>query len=160
MASKIKLFISDVDGVMTDGGMYYCENGTELKRFHTHDGMGIELLREKNVKTAIITKEKTDLVTRRSEKLKIDHLYQGVDDKLAIAKEICQKENISLHETAYIGDDVNDIELLKNVGLAACPQNAVHQVKKIQRIMILTKGGGEGAVREFIDYILTTFYGR
>jgi 3-deoxy-D-manno-octulosonate 8-phosphate phosphatase (KDO 8-P phosphatase) len=150
--------MSDVDGVMTDGGMYYCEDGMELKKFNTHDGMGIMLLREKNVKTAIITKENTVIVNKRSEKLKIDHLCMGVDDKLSVAKELCKKENISLKETAYIGDDVNDIELLKNVGIAACPQNAVHMVKKIPGIIILAKNGGDGAVREFIDHLLLTCF--
>ena len=158
MAKPIKLFISDVDGVMTDGGMYYCENGTELKRFHVHDGMGILLLREKNVKTAIITREDTIIIDKRAEKLKIDYVCKAATDKLTIAKDLCQKEQLSLSEVAFIGDDVNDIELLMQVGLAACPQNAVHRVKKIPGIMILTKHGGDGAVREFIDYILHTWY--
>jgi 3-deoxy-D-manno-octulosonate 8-phosphate phosphatase (KDO 8-P phosphatase) len=158
MVKTIKLFISDVDGVMTDGGMYYCENGTELKKFHVHDGMGMMLLREKKVKTGIITREDTVIIDKRAEKLKIDYVCKGATDKLSLAKDICAKEHISLKDVAYIGDDVNDIELLQHVGLAACPQNAVHKVKKLPGIMILTKNGGDGAVREFIDYILLTYF--
>lgn len=154
---QIKLFLSDVDGVMTDAGMYYTESGDEFKKFNTHDGMGFNLLSQAGIKTGIITTEQTKIVERRAAKLKIDYVYQGAGfgGKLNAAKEICEKENISLDEVAYIGDDINCIELLQAVGIAACPANATQQVKVIPGIIHLTRSGGDGAVREFIDnYIL------
>jgi len=154
---KIKLFLSDVDGVMTDAGMYYTESGDEFKKFNTHDGMGFNLLAKAGIKTGIITTENTKMVERRAAKLKIDYLYQGkgFGSKLSAALEICGKEGISIKETAYIGDDINCIELLQAVGMAACPANAVQKVKDIAGIIHLEKKGGDGAVREFIDMILS-----
>jgi YrbI family 3-deoxy-D-manno-octulosonate 8-phosphate phosphatase len=150
----IKLFMSDVDGVMTDAGMYYTESGDEFKKFNTHDGMGFQLLREQGIKTAIITSELTHIVERRAAKLKVDYLYQACKNKLQAAQEICSKENISLAEAAYIGDDINCLELLSNVGMAACPDNAVARIKAIPDIIHLGKKGGDGAVREFVEIIL------
>lgn len=152
----IKLFLSDVDGTLTDAGMYYGENGEELKKFNTHDGKGFELLRKAGIKTGIITSENTKIVANRAKKLKVDYLYQGLEHKgkLDIAKEICQKENILLHEVAYIGDDINCKELLLSVGIAACPANAVEEIKNIPNIIKLLKSGGDGAVREFTRYLL------
>jgi len=154
---KIKLFLTDVDGVMTDAGMYYTENGDEFKKFNTHDGMGLMLLKEKGIKRGIITTESTKIVERRAAKLKMDYLYQGkgFGNKLDAALEICSIESINLKDVAYIGDDINCIELLQNVGIAACPANAVPAVKAIPGIILLKKSGGEGAVREFIEMILT-----
>lgn len=151
---KIKLFATDVDGVLTDAGMYYSENGDELKKFNTLDGKGIELLRNLGIKTAIITSENTKIVERRASKLKVDYLYQGIKDKLQVMEELCKKEKITLDEVAYIGDDINDLEVLKNVGMAACPSNAVYEVKRTPGIIKLTGKGGDGAVREFISIIL------
>jgi len=155
---EIKLFLSDVDGVLTDGGMYYSENSDELKKFNTRDGMAFELLRNAGIKTGIITSENTKIVENRAKKLKIDYLYQGKREggKLSAAKEICEKEGFSLSETAYIGDDINCIELLSAVGLAACPTDAADKVKSIPNIIILSKKGGEGAVREFSNLVLTS----
>ena len=149
---SIKLFVSDVDGVLTDAGMYYCENGDELKKFNTHDGMAFQILREHGVKTGIVTSEDTKIVSKRAAKLKVDYLYQGKKHKgkLHSVKEICDNEGISLDEVAYIGDDINCFELLSSVGYAACPNNAVAKIKSIPNIIQLTKNGGEGVVREFI----------
>ena len=155
--AKIKLFLSDVDGVMTDAGMYYTASGDEFKKFNTHDGMAFNILREAGIKTGIITTENTTIVERRAAKLKIDYVYQGAGfkGKLAAAMEICVKENITLNEVAYIGDDINCIELLKAVGIAACPANSTKKGKAIPGIIQLQKSGGEGAIREFVDdYIL------
>ena len=154
--NKIKLFLSDVDGTLTDAGMYYGENGEELKKFNTHDGKGFELLRKAGIKTGIITSENTKIVENRAKKLKVDFLYQGLEHKgkLDIAKEICKKLNIKLDEVAYIGDDVNCKELLSHVGFSACPSNAVYEIKKLPKICKLNKNGGEGAVREFIDILI------
>lgn len=153
---KIKLFLSDVDGTLTDAGMYYGENGEEFKKFNTHDGKGFELLRKAGIKTGIITSENTKIVANRAKKLKIDFLYQGVEHKgkLDIAKEICKALDISLDEVAYIGDDINCKELLSNVGFAACPANALDEIKNIPNIIKLSKSGGDGAVREFIDLLI------
>lgn len=157
MKPLIKVFLTDVDGVLTDAGMYYTESGDEFKKFNTHDGMAFSLLRERGIKTGILTSENTKIVERRAQKLKADYLYQGVkgDGKLAAAEEICAKENIKLSEVAYIGDDVNCIPLLKAIGVAACPSNAVKQVKEISGIIHLKTKGGDGAVREFVDRVLS-----
>lgn len=155
--TNIKLFLTDVDGVMTDAGMYYTASGDEFKKFNTHDGMAFNLLRDANIKTGIITTENTEIVARRAAKLKVDYVYQGAGfkGKLAAALEICEKEQISIKEVAYIGDDINCIDLLKEVGIAACPANATKHVKAIPGIILLQKEGGEGAIREFVDdYLL------
>ena len=153
---NIKLFLSDVDGTLTDAGMYYGENGEEFKKFNTHDGKGFELLRKAGIKTGIITSENTKIVENRAKKLKVDFLYQGLEHKgkLDIAKEICKELNISLNEVAYIGDDINCKELLLNVGLAACPSNALEEIKNIPNIIKLSKSGGNGAVREFCEMVV------
>ena len=154
--TKIKLFLTDVDGVLTDGGMYYSETGDELKKFNTRDGMGFHLLREAGIKSGIITTENTQIVERRAAKLKVDYVYQGKNTggKLQTALEICRKEGITLAEAAYIGDDINCYDLLCEVGMAACPADAVDKIKTIPNIIILRKKGGEGVVREFIEIIL------
>ena len=153
---QIKLFLSDVDGTLTDAGMYYGENGEEFKKFNTHDGKGFELLRKAGIKTGIITSENTKIVANRAKKLKVDFLYQGLEHKgkLDVAKEICKELNISLDEVAYIGDDINCKELLSSVGISACPSNALEEIKNIPNIIKLSKAGGEGAVREFCELIM------
>ena len=157
--NSIKLLLTDVDGVLTDSGMYYSEAGDELKKFNTHDGMGLQLIRQKGVKTGIITSEDTRLVERRFQKLKLDFLYQGKREggKLAAVKEICEKEGIKLKEVAYIGDDVNCFELLSSVGLAACPSDALDTIKNIPGIIQMKKKGGEGCVREFVELIMNKY---
>ena len=153
---SIKLFLTDVDGVLTDAGMYYSENGDELKKFNTHDGMGMKMLREAGIKTGIITTENTKIVENRAKKLNVDYLYQGKREggKLEVAKEICEKEGITLEEVAYVGDDINCFDLLSSVGFAACPANALPKIKSIPGIIHLQKCGGDGAVREFVEWIL------
>ena len=153
----IKLFLSDVDGTLTDAGMYYGKKGEELKKFNTHDGKGFSLLREAGIKTGIITSENSKIVESRAKKIKVDYLYQGVEHegKNKIAKEICAQEGITLDEVAYIGDDINCKELLENAGIAACPNNALDEIKRIPGIVYLSKEGGSGVVREFIDILLT-----
>ena len=150
----IKLFATDVDGTMTDGCMWYADNGLELKKFNFRDGHGFQLLREAGIKTAIITSENTPIVKKRADKLKVDFLSMGNHDKLLYVKGICTELNIELSEVAYIGDDVNDAELLANVGYAACPNNAHPDIKKIKDIKILSQNGGNGAVREFVDILI------
>lgn len=152
----IKLLITDIDGTLTDGGMYYSENGDELKKFNTRDGMGLQMLRDVGIKTAIITSENRELNRRRAEKLKVDYLRQGKvsGGKVAVALEIAQEMGISLQEVAYIGDDVNCVELLSVVGYAACPADACDIVKGIPGIQVMQRKGGEGCVREFCEIII------
>lgn len=152
--SKIKIFLSDVDGVLTDAGMFYTEEGDEFKKFCTYDGMGFQLLQKTGVKVGILTTEDRDLNKRRAKKLGLDFDFHGCKDKLQLVKDFCVKENISLDEVAYIGDDVNCFSLLSNVGIAACPNNAVDKIKAIPNIIQLNKNGGDGVVREFVDLIL------
>ena len=156
---KIKLFLTDVDGTLTDAGMYYGENGEELKKFNTHDGKGFELLRKSGIKSGIITSEKTKIVENRANKLNVDYLYQGIENngKLLIAKELCKKEKISLSEVAYIGDDINCKEILSSVGISGCPADALEEIKSINNIIQLNQTGGNGAVREFINLILKEY---
>ena len=153
---EIKIFLTDVDGTLTDAGMYYGEDGNEFKKFNTHDGKGFEILRKAGIKTGIITSENTKIVSNRAEKLKVDYLYQGVEyqGKLEVVKEICRIEGVELSNVAYVGDDLNCKDLLINVGLSACPCDAIEEVRLIPGIRILSKSGGSGAVREFIDYIM------
>jgi len=150
---QIKLFLSDVDGTLTDAGMYYGESGEEFKKFNTHDGKGFELLRLAGIKTGILTSENTNIVRNRAKKLKVDYLFQGIKnkEKLKIVEDICLKEGLSINNIAYIGDDINCKDLLQKVGLAACPLNAVLEVKNIPNIIHINKRGGDGAVRYFID---------
>lgn len=154
---SIKLFITDIDGTLTDGGMYYSENGDELKKFNTRDGMGIQMLREAGIKTAIITSEDRKLNRRRAEKLKVDYLRQGKvsGGKVTVAEEICKEMGITMQEVAYIGDDVNCVELLSAAGYAACPADACDRIKEIPGVHVMSKKGGEGCVREFCEKIIS-----
>ncbi|AKB43001.1 MULTISPECIES: acylneuraminate cytidylyltransferase [Methanosarcina] len=149
---NVKLFITDVDGVMTDCGMYYSENGDELKKFNTRDGMGIQLLREKGIKTAIVTKEKTKIVEARANKLKVDEVYQGIVDKLSIFEELREKYSLEYSEIVYIGDDINDIPVLEKAGVSFCPNDAVDEVKNVSDY-ILSRKGGEGVIREVVEIL-------
>lgn len=148
-----KLILTDIDGVWTDAGMYYDQKGNELKKFNTADSAGIIFCRKLNIPVGIITGENTEIVRRRSEKLKIDYLYQGITDKLSIAKNLCTQLNIELSDVAYIGDDIGDIQLLKAVGISCCPKNASDYIKEIV-LFVTEKNGGEGAFREFIEKIV------
>ena len=156
---NIKLFITDIDGTLTDGGMYYSENGDELKKFNTRDGMGLQMLREAGIKTAIITSEDRQLNQRRAEKLKVDYICQGKvkGGKVAVAQEIAKYFGVTMQEVAYIGDDVNCIDLLLQVGYAACPADACDKVKNIPGIIVMSKKGGEGCVRELSERILGSY---
>lgn len=150
---EIKLILTDIDGVWTDGGMYYDRTGNELKKFSTYDGVAVALAHRHNIPVGIITGENTEIVENRAKKLKVDYLFQGVTDKLSVAKDLAEKLGINLSEVAFIGDDTGDLELLKNVGTAAVPKDAPVK-KEIPEIRELTKKGGEGAFREFVEMIL------
>ena len=150
---RIRLFATDVDGVLTDAGMYYSESGEELKKFNTRDGMGIKLLQRAGIVTAIVTQERTKLVARRGEKLMIPEVHQGVMDKVALVREMAERLGLSMEEVAYIGDDVNDVAALKAVGFSATPADGMPQAAAVVDY-VCAKKGGEGAVREIIEMIL------
>ncbi len=133
--------------------MYYTDNGDELKKFNTLDGKGVELLRNAGIKIAIITQEKTRIVERRAQKLRVDHLYQGVHDKISVLKELAGKEGIEPEEMAYIGDDLNDTEALGFVGFSVTPADGNIRNKLIVDY-ICRKKGGEGCVREVAEILL------
>jgi len=153
-ASKIKLLLTDVDGVLTDTGVYYSAKGEEMKRFSIRDGMGVERLRSLvNVETGIITREDTEIVKSRAKKLKITELHLGVLEKDKILNEILERKNLSIEEVAYIGDDTNDIEIMKRVGLSACPNDATEFAKNAADY-ITKNNGGNGAFRDFAELII------
>jgi 3-deoxy-D-manno-octulosonate 8-phosphate phosphatase (KDO 8-P phosphatase) len=143
----------DVDGVLTDGGMYYSEMGDELKKFNTRDGMGIKMLQLAGIVTAFITKEKTAIVERRGRKLAVPEVHQAADDKLPVLTRVIEKYGLNLEEVAYIGDDVNDLQTLLAVGFSAAPADAMPSVLQVVHY-VCKKRGGEGAVREVADLIL------
>ncbi len=153
LLSQIRLFATDVDGVLTDAGMYYAESGDEWKKFNTRDGMGIKLLQKAGIITAIVTQERTKLMARRAEKLTIPELHQGVMDKLTVIREMAARHGLSLEQVAYIGDDVNDLEALKAVGFSASPADGLPDIVAAVDY-VCQKKGGEGAVREIIEMIL------
>lgn len=150
---KIKLVLTDVDGVLTDGGMYYTKNGDIMKKFHARDGMGVTILRKNNIPTIIVTKEKNAIVKKWAEKMKINKTYQGVLQKDKILEKVCKNFKINSDEVAYIGDDINDIPLLKIVGFAVTPKDGNSSVKKIAHY-VCSCNGGEGALREMAELIL------
>lgn len=153
IVDRIKCVLTDVDGVLTDGGMYYSENGDELKRFNTRDGMGFGLLKEYGIITGIITSENIQLIKRRAEKIGADEIHLGILNKMAIINEICMKYNIRHEEVAYIGDDINDLEVIQTVGLGCAVCDGAESVKEAAKFITRVKGG-EGAFREIVELIL------
>ena len=147
---KIKMFLTDCDGCLTDAGMYYSEFGDELKKFNTRDGMGFKILREEGILCGIVTGEKVELNKRRAEKLKLDILEIGCSDKVSTVKKICKRHNISLENVLYIGDDINDIEVMKIAGYSCCPSDAMPKIKDIANYVTTCKGG-EGVIREVVE---------
>jgi len=152
--AKIKLLVIDVDGVMTDGGMYFTESGDQFKKFNTKDGMAIIHLTRNDFQVAIISSGfKGEAVTKRAEMLGIQHCSVSRKPKTETLMEICTELSIGLENVAMIGDDINDLEVMKKIGISACPRDAVYVVKSNATIQ-LNKKGGEACVREFIDEYL------
>ena len=159
---NIKLFLTDVDGCLTDGGMYYTADGDVMKRFCVYDGMGMVLLQQLGIPCGILTSENSPIVKARAEKLKLKYLYLGVGSrvnadcltKLQAAQQICDELGIGLEEVCFVGDDINDVELLSSVGYPCCPPNARPEVLSLSNIHVLKTRGGEGAIREICDEIL------
>lgn len=150
---EIKMFLTDCDGCLTDGGMYYSEQGDELKKFNTRDGMGFTLMRQKGIITGIVTSENVDLNRRRAEKLKLDILEAGCKDKIATMKRICDEYAIDPSNVCYIGDDINDLEVIKMVGFGCCPADAMPIVKEAADF-VAERVGGAGVIREIAELIL------
>ena len=147
-----KLILTDIDGVWTDGGMYYDQTGNEWKKFHTYDSAGVLLAHKFSVPVGIITGENTNIVAHRARKLNIDIIYQGVKDKLFIAQQLCICMGIELTDVAYIGDDIADLKLLQKVGWSAAPSSAPSYIQDNVSYVTMAKGG-EGAFREFVECI-------
>lgn len=151
---NIKLLILDVDGVMTDAGMFFTENGDQFKKYNAKDGMAIKALEKFGIQTGIISSaHKIKMVKVRAEMLNIKNLYVGSEPKIDILLDWCEKLDIKLSEVAIIGDDINDLAVMKAVGFSACPADAVLRVKETVDLVLHTKGG-KGCVREFIDFYL------
>ena len=148
-----KLVITDIDGVWTDGGMYYTTNGDVMKRFSVKDGWGVFFLHKLNIPIAIMTGENALSVQERADKLKIKYCFLGVRNKVAKAEELCRELNITLQDVAFIGDDLNDLPLLRKVGFSAVPCNTPEYMKKDVKYVCKTHGG-YGAFREFVEKIL------
>jgi 3-deoxy-D-manno-octulosonate 8-phosphate phosphatase (KDO 8-P phosphatase) len=179
-AKKIKLFLFDVDGVLTDGKLFFVpppwgppssmpeqaaahlveggfaprpQSSIEVKGFHAHDGAGISLARLAGIKTGLITRRISETVARRARDLKLDHIHQGIQDKLSVFREILQQEGLAASEAAYVGDDVIDLPVLRNCGLAVGVANARPEVKR-EAHYVTPHAGGEGALRDAIEYVL------
>lgn len=152
-ARAIKCVAFDVDGVMTDGSLTFLEDGREVKTFNAKDGQGVNMLNIAGFKTAIITARDNNTVRVRAKILDIARLYEGQKNKFAALENLAKEFNLKFSEIAYMGDDIPDLCVLKEVGLSACPADAVQEVKKICDF-VSTKDGGKGAVREFCDFIL------
>lgn len=153
MPRDIKLVLSDCDGVLTDGGMYYLSTGDELKKFNVLDGVGFSRLREHNIKTGIITASNTPIIQKRADILKIDYLFMGVSDKLKIFEMLCDELQISCSNVAYIGDDIADIPVLRKCGFGCVPSDALDYVKA-EADYITKRRGGDGCFREIADLVI------
>lgn len=151
---RIKLVVLDVDGTLTDGGIYYDSRGNEMKRFDVKDGLGIKVGLAAGLEFAILTGRESPMVERRVKELGIQHLMSGVQVKYPALEQLLAELNLSPTEVCYIGDDLNDLECMEHVGFAACPADAVKAVKSICDY-VGTIPGGHGAVRESLEYLLT-----
>ena len=152
--SDIKFLGLDVDGTLTDGGMYYTESGEEFKRFDTKDGRGIIELQKRGVKVGLLSSGfKTKIIEGRSKTLSLEKFYVGTDPKIDILQQWCKDMDIEMKEVAYIGDDINDRDIINAVGFSACPADAMPSIKQIVDV-VLTNKGGYGCVREFIEEYL------
>jgi 3-deoxy-D-manno-octulosonate 8-phosphate phosphatase (KDO 8-P phosphatase) len=152
-ATKIKIAIFDVDGVMTDGGIIYDQNGNEYKVFNAKDGQGLVMLKRAGIKTVIITAKESNIVEKRFTELGFTRIYQGQKNKENALDEVVEDYELKFDEVAYMGDDLPDLCVLRKVGLPACPKDAVPEVLKASRF-ISNRIGGHGAVRELCDLIL------
>ena len=152
-AQRVRLLCVDVDGVLTDAGMYYGPDGEVLKKFNTRDGLGLARVREAGIAVAIISGEDSAIVHARAAKLKIDDVFVGATNKRLAIDELCQRHGLSLDEVAYIGDDLNDLPALECVGLACAVADAAEPVKAVAHL-VTSRRGGDGAVRELCELVV------
>lgn len=152
---RIRMVLTDCDGCLTDGGMYYTEYGDEMKKFNTRDGMGFALLRARGIITGIVTSESVKLNERRAQKMKVDILESGVMDKMPVIQRLSREQGIPLNEIAYIGDDINDLEAIKAVGFGCSPADGVPSAREAARY-VTRACGGHGVFREVADLILNS----
>lgn len=152
---KIELVLTDVDGVLTDGGRYFSEKGEDLKKFHTRDGMGVNVLLRNKIPTIILTKENSKITKKWAKEMNVLEIYTGLKNKELVLPKICKKYKLKLENLAYIGDDVNDLEVLKQVGFSAVPNDGVFQAKQIADYICKLEGGN-GCFREIADKIILT----
>ncbi len=146
-----KFLVTDIDGVLTDGGMYYTESGDEFKKFNAKDGMAIKILLSEGYQVGFLSSgTNSNIINNRAKTIGVEYVMTGTWKKLEQLKKWCEELNILLENVAYIGDDLNDLEVIKAVGLSACPADAVDEIKK-EADIILTKKGGEACLREFVD---------
>jgi len=153
---KIKLLILDVDGTLTDGGIYITEEGIQFKKYNAKDGLGIMMAQKQGVEVGIISHSRSAaMVEKRADMIGIKYCYVGRESKALILAQWCEENNWKKEEVAFIGDDMNDLDIMQEVGVTACPADAIQGIKDIVDVQ-LTKKGGDGAVREFIDsYLLS-----
>ena len=152
-SKNIKLVATDIDGVWTDSKMHYTESGEYIKSFSTYDGMATELLKNEKIEVAILTSENSKIVKARAKKLGIKYVYINEKEKLFRIKYLCNRLNIELDQVAYIGDDINDLEVLNNIGLSAMPCSSPI-LDTFNPSYITKRKGGDGAFREFVDLII------
>lgn len=153
-ARRVQIFLTDCDGCLTDGGMYYTEKGDELKKFNTKDGMAFKLLQSRGILTGIVTGENVELNRRRAEKMNMDIFLPGVDDKLSAILDVCRNRGITLDSVLYVGDDLNDLNVVKKVGISCCPFDATREIKK-NVDYVSYKNGGNGLIREIFDALFS-----
>lgn len=151
--SKIKYLVIDVDGTMTDAGIYYDENGNELKKFCTKDAAGFFTARQAGIKIMVLTGRECAATARRMTEMKVDFLVQGIKDKDTYLKDFLQKEHISYNEIGYLGDDLNDFVGMSLAGFAGCPADACEEIKKVSDYISNVRGG-QGAVRDIVAWLL------
>jgi len=151
--SAVRALVTDVDGVLTDGGLYFAESGDELKRFDVRDGQGLVLLREAGLLVAIVTRKQSTIVTRRARDLGITEVHQNITDKAAAVRDLLARHAIAPRDAAYVGDDLGDLAALRLVGLPIAVKDAVPQVRRAAHY-VTKLAGGHGAIREITDLIL------
>jgi len=152
--TKIKIVITDVDGVLTDGGLYYTQEGLVMKKFNVKDGVATRRLKEFGFECGIISSDGPELIEVRNKRLKMDFLITGTWNKLDKLKEICEEKNLELENVAYLGDDINDLEIINGVGFSAAPNDAVDTILESVDYICKRKGG-DGVFREFAELIIS-----
>jgi 3-deoxy-D-manno-octulosonate 8-phosphate phosphatase (KDO 8-P phosphatase) len=151
-----KIIATDIDGVWTDGGMYYDQTGNEFKKFNTYDSAGVLWCKLNTIPVVIITGENTEIVKRRAKKLKVDHLFLGCKNKVYALDKLLKSLSLEWSDLAYIGDDINDFKVIEKSGYSACPINAPDYIKEIVNDVLPCKGG-DGAFRQFVEKILSNY---